>query len=459
VKHKLLKALMVLHSVSMALAQTTWLENDRGLVSMESTTEVPVELSAWFYSLSPDLQQQWQEQIVAQLASDCHRIKAPEQGDLAGFQVSRHGLQWFDDFTGQSHRLLTKRMQMAIGQLQDAAMPWTAWDQGAFRQMIWQDLTAGTWRSLRLAQGQLQQLNWQQSLSGVREGFLAVTPSRSAWFGRSVILVPAATEYGLQLIDTNSGELLLSQDGEADIANWPTALDSDGDALWDRFYQVDRQGRVWRLTVKGQVISKQTVADFSASGWQFDGALNAVRAQWPAADGGWYQGDVLIIAARANPYGVIVLPLVDGQSGQTRWQDLHNADESASGIGRGWYLPLGSVPVANSHVMAGVLYLPLHYAEQSCAGDNTADQLLALHLFKGTAAYQQRFLPIDRPVVANWQLQRQGDQLSLKFDGVAVIPTLQQISARCDGCMTSIELPRFNRWQPLGVFPAEQGAY
>lgn len=448
-----------LHSISLASAQTLWLENFRGVESLHAETQVPSPLLPWFYSLSLDLQQQWQAQLVNQLTSECHRIKAPEQGPLAGMQVSRHGLQWFDDINGQSHRLLTEKMQLDIGQHQDAALPWLSWEQGAFRQLVWQDLVAGTWRSLRLAQGRLQEVGWQQSLPGLQDGFLAIPPRRGSWFGRSVILVPAATDYGLQLIDTNSGDLLLPTTGDTDIAAWPAALDLDGDMQWDRFYQVDRQGHVWRLDVQGQVLSQQPIADFSASGWQFDGALNLVRAQWPAPDGSWRTGDVLIIVARANPYGLIVLPLEDGQSGQTGWQDLHAIEQSASPVGRGWYTVLGSAPVSNSSVMAGVLYLPLHYAATACAGDNTAEQLLALHLFQGTAAYSQRFLPLERPTVANWQLQRQGDHLALQFDGVEVISPLRQISALCDACTSAIELPRLNRWHPLGVFPAEQGAY
>jgi hypothetical protein len=458
-KYQWLMLGVVMHMVPLAHAQSIWLENFRGVASLDAYVDVPSSLAPWFYSLSTELQQQWQVQLDNQLTTECHRTKAPTIGEFTGLQVSRHGVQWFDDFSGHSHRLLTQRMQTDIGRHEDSAMPWLAWNDGAFKQLIWQDIDAGAWRSLRWAQGQLQELGWQQALPRVQASFLAIQPSRSSWFGRSVVLVPAATDSGIQLLETNSGSQLLASEGDAEIAAWPAALDIDGDAQWDRFYQVDRRGRVWRLTAQGNVLSQQPIADLSASGWQFDGAINAVRAQWPTTDGTWHQGDVLIIVARANPYGIIVLPLADEHAGHVQWSALHNAEQSPSELGQGWYLLLGSAPVANSQVMAGVLYLPLHFAEQACAGGNTADQVLALHLFRGSAAYAQRFLPLERTTVVNWQLQRQGDHLALQLDGVEVVSPLRQISALCDDCTRSIELPRFNRWLPLGVFPAEQGAY
>lgn len=458
-KYQLFALGILVNSVASLNAQTIWLENFRGVESLQAQIEVPSPLTPWFYTLSADLQQQWQSQLENQLSTECHRIQPAAQGPDAGIQVSRHGVQWFDDLSGQSHRLLTQHMQADLALQQDAAMPWIAWDAGPFRQLIWQDIDAGAWRSLRWAQGQLHEVGWRQSLAGLSDSFLAVQLSRGSWLGHSVVLVPAANDYGLQLLDTESGNLLVANDGISDIAAWPTALDIDGDSQWDRFYQVDRQGRVWRLATQGPALTKQPIADFSASGWQFDGALNVVRAQWPSTDGHWQQGDVLIIIARANPFGLIVLPIADEQTGQTHWQALHNAEASPSTIGQGWYMLLGSVPVANSSVMAGILYLPLHFSEVACTGANTADQVLALHLFQGVAGYEQRFLPLARPVVANWQLQRQGDNLSLRFDDVTVVEPLRQISAMCDGCTKMLDLPHFNRWLPLGVFPAEQGAY
>lgn len=439
--------------------EALWLENAQRIEPLAAHASAPVALIPWFSTLSTELQQQWQPQLERQLMTACHRIKAAEVGPMQGLQVSRHGVQWFDEITGQSHRLLTSSMQSSIGRLDDAALPWVAWDDGGARQLIWQDGDAGPWRSLTWVQGRLQRLDWQHHLFNANDSFVALSPRRGHWFGNSVVLVPASTHYGIQLLNTESGLGLIADSGRDDVAAWPAALDIDGDEQWDRFYQTDLQGRVWRLTVKGQLLEQQQIADLSDSGWQFDGALNVVQAQWPTADGQWVQGDVLIIVARANPYGVVVLPLPDGQPSDWRWQDLRNVDASPSGNGQGWYLTLGSAPVANSQVMAGVLYLPLHYAENNCTGANTADQLMAIHLFQGTAVYAQRFLTLPRPAVPNWLIQRQGDHVSLQLDAETVIPQLHQISASCDGCSRVIEIPRFNRWQPLGVFASEQGAY
>lgn len=439
-------------------AETLWTETFRGIEAAEHLPAPPDTLRPWFYRLAVDLRGQWSEQLQAQLSSECDAVVAAHVGEQQGIQIGSHGVRWFDETAASHHRLLTSNMQLALTQAPERALAWRQRPQGANVQFIWQDVVAGQWRSLQLRANRLQQLDWQAQVPSSEVSWLALEPALGAWRGHQVVAVPAAHQLGVQLLDVQTGTPLLpAQTAMTSISAWPAALDSDHDGEWDRLYQVDHAGRLWRIQRDGAQLLQHTVADLTAAGWRFDGAVQAVRSRWPDAQGVWQQGDVVILTATANPFGMVVLPVADTNDHVIGWSELADAGDAQPT--QGWQLVLGAKPVGGAKVMAGVLYLPLRYQTSRCEPVNSANQLLALHLFRGSAAYEQKLLTLPIAALPTWQLQRAGEQLQLQFNGQLVLPAMRQIAVDCPDCVAEINLSQLNRWRTYAVFAAEQGGY
>lgn len=439
-------------------AQTVWTETYRGVENSMDLPTPPQALQPWYTRLAQDVRPQWQSLLQDQLTNDCHSLQLPSKGQPSAMLAGRYGLQWFDASSGTHQRFLSQRMQRQLTEQGEQRLASRQLETAQGTRLIWQDVQPGLWRAITLLQGRLQQVAWQTEVAATTASWLAASPMLGVYQQHSVLLVPANAQDGFQLIEVQSGRALWqSERSDREIVAAPAAVDSDRDGQWDRFYQVDVAGHLWQVQLSRQGVVRRDIADLSASGWQFDGAVNAVRGRWPDADGQWVYGDMLMLTARASPYGLVVLPISDQHHDLFTWSALANAGHAAPN--QGWFFLLGAKPLNEGKVMGGVFYQALQHDTSRCDASNSAHQLLALHLYSGAAIYPTALLDLPKAVIPTWQLRRRGDQLQLLFDETVVVDALAQLDGRCSSCTQPINLSRLNRWRTLAWFSKEQGAY
>lgn len=439
-------------------AETVWTETYRGVENSNDLLTPPQALQPWYIRLAEDLRPQWQSLLQDQLTHRCRSLQLPSQGQPSAILAGSYGLQWFDANSGTHQRFLSETMQRHLIAQDEQNLSARQLETPQGVRLIWQDVLPGHWRSIMLQHGRLQQVAWRTEVAAARLSWLAAPPMLGVYQQQAVVLVPANEQDGFQLLDVQSGRALWqSERTERERVAAPAAIDSDRDGQWDRFYQIDVEGHLWQVQLSSRGIVRRDIADLSASGWQFDGAVNAIRGKWPDAEGNWQYGDMLMITARASPYGVVVLPIIDNSREMLTWSALASAGHAAPN--QGWFLFLGAKPLDAGKVMGGVFYQALQHDISRCDASNSAHQLLALHLYKGSTIYPKALIDLPKAVIPTWQLRRNGEQLQLMFDDLLAVDGLAQLDGRCDGCKKEINVNTLNRWRTLALFSKEQGAY
>jgi hypothetical protein len=331
-----------------------------------------------------------------------------------------------------------------------------------------------------------------------------------------------ASRSQLQLQDARTGEVLvnwpLATTAATDqllhlqrLVAAPAALDKNLDGGIDRIYLLDQSGQLVRLELatESSQAKVELVADLSGSGWQFIFNLQVSRAMlataWlpPAlaadmagaasAEGSSLSsnktqlnnslqqaGDVLVLLAkRQEQYKLLVLQLPDQRpAGLIRWQDLVTvASQPPQGgtvapqastaqtslvSGYGWWTNLPAAPIRLPTILAGVIYQPLAPPTPDCQTPKLATQMLALHLYQGSAVYPQALWSLAAPTPAWLELVLLPDE-RLGLAGVANGPVLLEgvrgITAGCPRCSELLSIQQFPIWQRLSSYQHEQGAY
>lgn len=333
-------------------------------------------------------------------------------------------------------------------------------------------------------------------------------------------LIPVALHHAdpasrsrLQLQDARTGEALvnwpLSTTSEPAqllhlqrLVAAPAALDKNLDGGIDRIYLLDQSGQLLRLDpANGSVPGRLAlVADLSDSGWQFSFNMQVSRAllatAWLApaasalpaatASGSPYHGqtqlnqslqqagDVLVLLAKQQQqYKLLVLLLPDQRpAGLIRWQDLVAVSSSqpdnsitaatSSAAVHGWWTTLPAAPVSLPAILAGVIYQPLSSQSMGCKAPKLATQLLALHLYQGSAVYQQALLSLPAATPAWLELVLLADErlgLAAAGNGPLLLEGVRGITPQCPRCTELLSAQQFPAWQRLSSFQHEQGAY
>ena len=129
----------------------------------------------------------------------------------------------------------------------------------------------------------------------------------------------------------------------------------------------------------------------------------------------------------------------------------------------GWYSQLAGRLTHMPVVAAGVVYLTLleQSAENLCYLEQSSSALMALHLHHASSVYRDPILPLDQAtgplkVKANTQ---GGFALIEQNRQQVLIEKMLEISPDCTYCSTTIQQGSFPRWQLMGTYHNEEGAY
>lgn len=370
------------------------------------------------------------------------------------------------------------------------------------------------------------ELLWQsQAYPSLAAGEALPAAPALYYYRRQQQLIPVALHHAdpasrsqLQLQDARTGEALANwplatTSGTAQVLNLqrlvaaPAALDKNLDGGIDRIYLLDQSGQLVRLEPdSGSAPARvELVADLSDSGWQFSFNLQVSRALLATA---WLEpaaaallpatatqaagsspvitnntqvnhslqqaGDVLVLLAKhQQQYKLLVLLLPDQRpAGLIRWQDLVSVSSqlpvhetlaaASSAPAFGWWTTLPAAPVSLPAILAGVIYQPLSPQTMDCKAPNLATQLLALHLYQGSAVYPQALITLPAATPAWLELVLlPGERLGLAgaANGPLLLEGLRGITAECPRCSEVMSAQQFPTWQRLSSFQHEQGAY
>lgn len=325
--------------------------------------------------------------------------------------------------------------------------------------LYWQDEATAILRAVRLTLAPLQwQPEWTTSYQPSATPWRSeqLTPQRLADdSAREWLLLPGDAQVPIRLFDAHSGlPRQLSLPATTGVfALLPLAADPNQDGLAERLYLLSQQGALWQFDWQaGSGWQASLVADLQSSGWDFSGSLQHFAARWQTT-AGWYEGEVFVILARSGAdYRLLVLRRGTNMQQPLTFADVAMAPDLTKA---GWYTELAEAPLSRAKVLAGVLYLPLK-ADTGCAGDAAYDQILALQLYSGTAAYDEPVIRLALPTRAPLRLVQTAQELQLWSGAVPVFPRLVTLDPACLMC-TELLTPRHLQGQEtIAVFRREQ---
>lgn len=286
-------------------------------------------------------------------------------------------------------------------------------------------------------------------------------------------------------VDLLTGVIRARLNNEQKISDLSGALaiyDHNMDSVQDTVVFSTKAGQVWQVQIENdQFYNLKQIADLSGleiSDIQFIRTLYAAvpvggsgsdfhsrRSQWLVLLSALKQREsVFVVLKHQNGSPAAATDLVDrtlaSASGlavltEQNWQHIQQQ--------RGWYsrIPgrLTQVPI----VAAGVVYLTLLHsdAEPWCSEDSTSLALLALHLYHASSVYRQPILALEKTtgalaVKANAE---GGFALIEKNNQQVLIDNLLEISPDCAHCSKTMQQHSFPRWQLMGTYHREEGAY
>ncbi len=328
----------------------------------------------------------------------------------------------------------------------------------AFR-LYWQDEAAAVIRAARLT---LSPLQWQPEWTASYQA--AALPRLSAQLtaqrladdpANEWLLLPGDTQVPIRLFDARSGlpRQLSLPVMTGTFGLLPLAADPDLDGLAERLYLLSQQGLLWQYDWQaGRGWQATLVADMQKSGWDFSGSLQRFAARWQSTTG-WMDGEVFVIQARAGTgYRLLVL-----RRGTNMQQPLTFADVAVAPdlTKSGWYTELVNAPLSPAKLLAGILYLPLK-ADTGCADDAAYDQILALQLYSGAAAYDEPVISLAQPTYTPLRLVQTAQQLQLWSGAVPVFPRLVTLDPACLMCTEQLAPRHLQGQQTIAVFRREQ---
>ncbi len=445
-------------------AATIWLERQVGQPWQQaSAEETPLAMQNWLLG-------QQTEQWPARLHAMLQQSYCTEQLDEIGtFATKSHFL------LRDGQILLTQQMQRQLAEPAPMqAQPWlrlTAEQaQSSLPVYVLANRSKGSVLSVLAVPEQAPQTLWQfdflppqAAANPVNSLVMATvdTPRR-----KSVLVLPARNQFGVQLLDPSNGRVIPFANSSASeplhSTSMPAVLDTDLNGALDRIYQITDDGLLYRLQVSQTLqVRMSLVADLRQAGWQYTSTLVASRARWPKS-AGWQVGDLLMIQANADHrQQLLVLKLPESNDHVAQYQELsvQSLDAGPAQSVLGWRLELSGHIAAMPSVMAGVLYLPLADSISQCAGPLKMDKLLAVHLYYGNAVYPDALVRFNSPIPVKLAISPQSNALTLMTGSQAIFPRMLGVRGDCAGCSEVLLPSQFPKWQRIASYQPEQGAY
>ncbi|HJS14787.1 MAG TPA: hypothetical protein VJ795_06905 [Rheinheimera sp.] len=302
------------------------------------------------------------------------------------------------------------------------------------------------------------------------------------------LLLPntAATEKTLVYkVDLNTGAIqarLSTDQNISELSGAMTLYDHNRDSNVESLIFSTKAGQIWLAHMENnQFYDVKAIADLS--GLKFSD-IQFIRTLYAAVPVGGSGSDfhsrrsqwlVLLGALQQQNSVFVVLKQQDGQlSGSTDLVDrtLPKAPELAVLTPQhwqhiqqknGWYSQLAGRLTHMPVVAAGVVYLTLlkQSADHLCSLEQSSSALMALHLHHASAVYRDPILPLDEAVGAlKVKANTQGGFALIEQNRQQVlIENMLEISPDCTHCSKTIQQGSFPRWQLMGTYQNEEGAY
>lgn len=275
---------------------------------------------------------------------------------------------------------------------------------------------------------------------------------------------------------------LTTQQKVSELSGALTLYDQNRDSTLDRLLFCTKAGQIWQAQVENnQFYDINLVADLSVGNFSDIQFISTLYAAVPV---GGYGSDfhsrrsqwlVLLSALQQQKSVFIVLKQQDGELTLTsdlvnrtlpqlpayaaltdqEWQQLQQKN--------GWYSQLTGRLSYMPVVAAGVIYLRLLSldTEQLCSMERASSALLALHLYHASPVYHHPLLALENTSGAlSVQANTEGGfDLVEQNNHQVLIKNILEISPGCTYCSATIHQNSFPRWQLMGTYHAEEGAY
>jgi hypothetical protein len=275
---------------------------------------------------------------------------------------------------------------------------------------------------------------------------------------------------------------LVSEHTMSDLSGALTLYDHNRDSVQDSLIFGSKAGQLWQAQFEGnQFYNIQQLADLS--GLKFDD-IQFIRTLYAAVPVGGSGSDfhsrrsqwlVLLSVLQQQRSTLVTLKLQDGTVSVA--SDLVNrtlplspglavlTDRDVQQIQqkKGWYSQLPGRLTHMPLIAAGVVYLNLlnQDPQSQCSMEDASSALMALHLHHASSVYRHPFIPLDKAAgaMAVKTKAEGGFALIEQHSQRILIEELQEISPECAQCSHVMKQNSFPRWQLMGTYHSEEGAY
>lgn len=286
-------------------------------------------------------------------------------------------------------------------------------------------------------------------------------------------------------VDLNTGAVqarLTTDQNVSMLSGAMTLYDHNRDSTTDSLIFSTKSGQIWQAQIENnQFYDVKAIADLSGlkfSDIQFIRTLYAAvpvggsgsdfhsrRSQWLVLLGALQQqNSVFVVLKQQDELLSSSSDLVDRTLPQApelavltpqHWQLIQQKN--------GWYSQLTGRLTHMPVVAAGVVYLTLlkQSADHLCSLEQSSSALMALHLHHASAVYRDQILPLERATgVLKVKANTQGGFALIEQNRQQVlIENMLEISPDCTHCSKTIQQGSFPRWQLMGTYHNEEGAY
>jgi len=311
---------------------------------------------------------------------------------------------------------------------------------------------------------------------------LAGLPALSLLLPNIAISNPTTLIYKVDLLTGNVQAKLGAEQTLPELSGVMALYDQNRDSVSESLLFSTKSGQIWQVQLEqNQFYGLQALADFSALKFndiQFIRPLFAAvpvggygtdfhsrRSQWLVMLGALRQQHSVFVVLKINSTArVLSSDLVDRtlpdapELAVLTSQDWQQIQQKG-----GWFSQLSGRLTHLPVVAGGVVYFSLlqQSLEQVCSIEQSSSALVALHLHHASAVYRRPILPLAQAagplkIKANAQ---GGFSLVEQHSQQVLVESLLEISPECAHCSKTIEQAGFPRWQLMGTYHNEEGAY
>lgn len=311
---------------------------------------------------------------------------------------------------------------------------------------------------------------------------LAELPALSLLLPNTAMTNTNALIYKVDLLTGIVQAKLVAEQRVSELFGVMALYDQNRDSVSDSLVFSTKSGQVWQVQLEqNQFYGMQAVADLSAlkfSDIQFIRPLYAAvpvagsgsdfhsrRSQWLVLLSALRQQNSVFVVLKINSGAMVLssdlvdrtLPVAPELALLTSqdWQQIQQKG--------GWFSQLSGRLTHLPIVAGGVVYFSLlqQSLEHACSIEQSSSALMALHLHHASAVYRRPILPLAQAagslkIKANAE---GGFALVEQHSQQVLIDNLQEISPDCAHCSKTIEQAGFPRWQLMGTYHNEEGAY